>query len=112
MIGLSGANDWILYFVDNENIYLIADNYVPRDDWPLTPNGTRVYEAQNSGGWGMHTCPDTDYGTTFHTLSMDNCYTKGSAEITDDRIKKKNSMYYESRGFLFVSALESYCLLV
>ena len=74
----AGVNNWKIFYADENNIYLIADDYIHYDYCP--PSATqKIYK-------------NSDY-----KLSMDNVvkdYT-GSASITDTKIQNLNKSYFE-----------------
>ncbi len=76
------ACGWKILYADENNIYLIADDYVHYQDVPAGKRGTTVTK-------------NTDYCLSFNSIISD--YT-GTADITDERIKKLNSDYF-SKGY-------------
>ena len=79
----AGVESWKLFYADNENVYLIASNYIHKDYCPDGIGGT----------------PITDHGNGYK-LSMDDIINdyNGSSDITDERIKKLNEDYFNKFG--------------
>ncbi len=76
---------WKIFYSDRANIYLIADDYIPYDSIPYsTKDGSPTAHKPNRGS--------TDYEAYFIDISDD--YT-GSASITEEKIQKLNSKYFE-----------------
>ena len=78
----AGVNSWKIFYADESNIYLIADDYIHYDYCPPSKNYT-IYR-------------NSDY-----RLSMNNVYRDytGSASITDERIKALNNDYFNVKGY-------------
>ncbi len=79
----AGVNAWKIFYADENNIYIIADDYIHYDYCP--PSATQAI-TKNS-----------DY-----TLSMNNVitdYPNGSAHITSEKIKTLNSDYFNIKGY-------------
>ena len=73
----AGVNNWKIFYADNKNIYLIADDYIKYDYCPGTSKH-KIYKI-------------TDY-----ELALDNVIGdyKGSESITDEDVKALNSDYF------------------
>ena len=67
---------WKIFYADDENIYLIADDYVPNAYAPNAENGTQV----NKG--------DTDYKIGFFDIVSKNTYNVADIQQEDERVKK------------------------
>ncbi len=69
----SGAvNNWLIFHADEENIYLISENYINSSYMPKTKNGKTQVTSSNG----------------YEILIGSADYTNGSADITDSRVKK------------------------
>ena len=79
----AGVESWKLFYADNENVYLIASNYINKNYCPNGIGGT----------------PITDHGNGYK-LSMDDIINdyNGASDITDERIKKLNEDYFNKYG--------------
>ncbi len=75
-----GVNAWKIFYASETNIYLIADNYISYSYIPKGKDGT----ALTKGG--------SDYKVIFTPLNTSSY--KGSADITDARMKALNSDYF------------------
>ena len=77
----STADGWVIFNVDEENIYLIASDYISSDNCPNGANGNPITEN------------DTKY-----KLSMGNVYGgyAGASSITDSRLQALNSSFFKS----------------
>ena len=78
-----GVESWKLFYADDENVYLIASNYIHKDYCPDGIGGT----------------PITDKGNGYQ-LSFDSIINNynGASDITDERIKKLNEDYFNKYG--------------
>lgn len=76
----SSGIGWKMYYADHSNIYLIADNYIPSNLAPRTNSGYTVVTGS------------TNYSLSFGNVAKDYA---GSSAITDPRLKRLNSSYYE-----------------
>ena len=74
----AGVNAWQIFYADEENIYLITDDYISYQYIPSGKNGTSIYK-------------NTDYEFSFQNIIND--YT-GLVDITDEKIKELNSDYF------------------
>ena len=74
----AGVNTWKIFYADNKNIYLIADDYIKYD---YCPGSVNQKIQKNS---------------TEYQLSMNNVINdyKGTESITDDDIKALNNDYF------------------
>ena len=77
----AGVNAWKIFYADDNNIYLIADDYIHNDYCPPSANQT-IYKNAN-------------YKLSFNLVCQD--YT-GSTSITDPTIQALNSSYF-SNGY-------------
>ena len=79
----AGVNNWKIFYADENNIYIIADDYINKNYCPSSEN----YEI---------IARDNEY-----KLSMSNVINdyKGSQDITDERIKKLNNDYFNVKGY-------------
>ncbi len=80
----AGVNNWKIFYADNKNIYLIADDYIKYDYCPGTSKH-KIYKI-------------TDY-----ELALDNVIGdyKGSESITDEDVKALNSDYFSKKVFKY-----------
>lgn len=81
---------WKIFYADNSNIYLIADNYVERTNLPGSTGGTTSHQPND----GSSSCARTAY---FSNILND--YVTGSARITDNKLKALNNDYFNTKGF-------------
>ena len=80
---------WKIFYADNSNIYLIADNYVERANLPYSTNGTTATRNKPNDGW---------YARAAYFTSISNDYA-GSSRITDSKLKALNNDYFNIKGF-------------
>ena len=83
---------WKIFYADNSNIYLIADNYVERTNLPYSTNGTTATSNKPNGG-------SSSYARTAYFSNILNDYVTGSARITDNKLKALNNDYFNTKGF-------------
>ena len=81
---------WKIFYADNSNIYLIADNYVERTNLPGSTGGTTSHQP-NDG--------NSSYARTAYFSNILNDYVTGSARITDNKLKALNNDYFNTKGF-------------
>lgn len=67
-----GVEAWRIFYADENNIYLIADNYLHVDETPSTPQGKRLGTSYN------------DYTVKFGDIVKDTTYSKGSKWILEN----------------------------
>jgi len=74
----TGVSTWRIYYADSNNIYLIADNNIAKNDAPNSPSGKTVVikDSNNSRLSLSEICKDTVYST-------------GSAWISSNSMAKK-----------------------
>ena len=80
---------WKIFYADNNNIYLIADNYVERENLPYSTNGTTATKNKPNDG----RCERDAY---FINILGDYA---GSSRITDSKLKALNNDYFNTKGF-------------
>ena len=75
----AGVNKWLIFYADENNIYLIADDYIHKD---YCPNSATQSIKDNENGY---------------KLSMNNVINdyEGAASITNSTIKALNNDYFE-----------------
>lgn len=71
-------NSWKILYADNNNIYIIADNYIHYQDCPQSKT-QRIYRH------------NSDYSVSFNDVIKDY---RGSEDITNEKIKKLNRDYF------------------
>ena len=78
----AGVNKWLIFYADESNIYLIADDYISATYCPKGAKGSAI--SQNST----------------YKLSMDNVINdyEGAASITNSTIKALNNDYFTKYG--------------
>ncbi len=81
-----GVNNWKIFYVDESNIYLIADNYIHYDYCPSSTTQKINKEIDN------------DYSLSMNEVIKD--YPNGSAHITNEKIKKLNDDYFNNKGYV------------
>ena len=83
-----GVNAWKIFYADDENIYLIADDYIHKDYCPDSAN----YSIEE--------------GNTPYQLGMENVSNDYSnADITDPKIRALNNSFYEIGGNRFTRSM-------
>lgn len=81
----AGVNAWKIFYADENNIYIIADDYIHYDYCPPSKTQT-MYKNENS-----------DYNLSFQNVIKD--YPNGSEHITDTKIKLLNNDYFNVEGY-------------
>ena len=76
-----GVNNWLLFYSDDENIYLIADDYIPYENIPSNSAGHKPGSSSNYLRSG------------YFTNELLNDYS-GTASITDPDIKALNNDFF------------------
>ena len=94
----SGTNTdvkWKIFYADESNIYLIADNYVERVNLPnsTTEAGVTIEGADHKPNDGSSSYPRAAY---FSNILGDYA---GSARITDRKLKALNNSYFNENNF-------------
>ena len=84
---------WKIFYADNSNIYLIADNYVERNNLPNSTTESGVVTA-NKPNDGYSNCARSAYFTNI--LLGDYA---GSSRITDSRLKALNKDYFNTKNY-------------
>ena len=79
----AGVNAWQIFYADENNLYLISDDYVHKDYIPNGSKGSAIYDYGNGYKLGMDDVGD-DYS--------------GSSDITDEKIKALNNDYF-TKGY-------------
>ena len=81
---------WKIFYADNSNIYLIADNYVERNNLPnsTTESGVDTANKPNDG----------NYARSAYFFNILGNYV-GSSRITDSRLKALNSDYFNTKNY-------------
>ena len=82
-----GVNNWKIFYADKNNIYIIADDYIPYEYIPASSAGNKL----NQGSTG--------YQAYFKNVVEDY---EGSESITDARIKALNNDYF-SKEFISIN---------
>ena len=80
---------WKIFYADNNNIYLIADNYVERTNLPGSTGGTSSHQP-NDGYSG--------YARAAYFTNILGDYV-GASRITDSKLKTLNNDYFNTKGF-------------
>lgn len=75
----TGVNIWRIFYADNENIYLIADDYISINDAPKGKSGTALYK-------------NTDYRLSFKNVYKD--YLGSSWILENSKAKKWLNKYF------------------
>ena len=83
---------WKIFYADNSNIYLIADNYVERNNLPNSTTESGVVTA-NKPNDGYSHCARSAY---FTNILGDYA---GSSRITDSRLKALNNDYFNTKNY-------------
>ena len=76
-------NNWQIFYADENNIYIIADDYIPYEYIPIDSFNYRLSKGK------------TNYNAYF---SNNNRY-NGSESIVDEKIKMLNNDYFEIKGY-------------
>ena len=83
---------WKIFYADNSNIYLIADNYVERTNLPNSTDGKKA--TANKPNDGSTSCARAAY---FSNILED--YKDGSSRITENKLKALNNDYFNTKGY-------------
>ena len=83
--------NWKIFYADDDNIYLIADNYVEKTNLPNSTNGTTATANKPNDG-------NSSYARVAYFTNILGDYA-GSARITDSRLKALNNDYFNTKGF-------------
>ena len=83
--------NWKIFYADDDNIYLIADNYVEKTNLPNSTNGTTATANKPNDG-------NSSYARVAYFTNILGDYA-GSARITDSRLKALNNDYLNTKGF-------------
>ena len=83
---------WKIFYADNSNIYLIADNYVERNNLPnsTTESGVVTANKPNDGG--------SSWARSAYFTNISGDYS-GSSRITDRRLKALNNDYFNTKNY-------------
>ncbi len=83
---------WKIFYADNSNIYLIADNYVERNNLPnsTTESGVVTANKPNDGS--------SAYARSAYFSNILGDYA-GSSRITDSRLKALNNDYFNIKNY-------------
>ena len=81
----AAVNNWLLFYADDNNIYLIADDYIPYE-----------YIPSNSSGNKPNRKLDSERGIYFSEELLNNY--GGSEDIKDEKIKALNNDYF-TKGY-------------
>ena len=86
---------WKIFYADNSNIYLIADNYVERNNLPnsTTESGAVTANKPNDG----------NYARSAYFTNILGDYA-GSSRITDSRLKALNNDYFNTKNYSSTNA--------
>ena len=82
------VDSWKIFYVDANNIYLIASNYIPYEVIPASTKVNKPVQGQ------------TNYTAELSTISSDYA---GSTSITDERIKALNNDYFNVHKYYSVN---------
>ena len=82
---------WKIFYADNSNIYLIADNYVERANLPNSTDGKTA--TANKPNDGSTSCARSAY---FSKILRDYA---GSSRITESKLKALNNDYFNTKGY-------------
>ena len=88
---------WKIFYADNSNIYLIADNYVERNNLPnsTTESGVVTANKPNDG--------TSDYARSAYFSNILGDYA-GSSRIIDSRLKALNNDYFINKNYSSTNA--------
>ena len=82
---------WKIFYADNSNIYLIADNYVERANLPNSTNGTTATANKPNDG-------KSSYARAAYFINILGDYA-GSSRITESKLKALNNDYFNTKGY-------------
>ena len=84
--------EWNLFYADNNNIYLIASDYVERENLPnsTTETGMVTVNKPNEG--------DSSFTRSAYFTNILGDYS-GSSRITDSRLKALNNDYFNTKNY-------------
>lgn len=85
--------NWKIFYADENNIYIIADNYVERENLPYstTEEGDFTTNKPNDGS--------SSYLRAAYFNKILGDYEGGSARITDSKLKALNNSYFNENNF-------------
>ncbi len=83
---------WKIFYADNSNIYLIADNYVERANLPNSTDGTTATANKPNDG-------NSSYARAAYFSNILGDYTAGSSRITENKLKALNNDYFNKKGY-------------
>ena len=83
---------WKIFYADNSNIYLIADNYVERANLPNSTDGTTATANKPNDG-------NSSYARTAYFSNILEDYKDGSSRITENKLKALNNDYFNTKGY-------------
>ena len=83
--------NWKIFYADDDNIYLIADNYVEKTNLQNSTNGTTATANKPNDG-------NSNYARVAYFNNILGDYA-GSARIKDSRLKALNNDYFNTKGF-------------
>lgn len=86
--GTETSVGWKIFYADSNNIYLIADNYVERENLPGSTGGTKSHKPND----GSSSYPRAAY---FSNILGDYA---GSSRIAEKQKKLNNSYFYKEDG--------------
>ena len=82
---------WKIFYADNSNIYLIADNYVERANLPNSTDGTTATANKPNDG-------DRSYARAAYFSKILGDYA-GSSRIAESKLKALNNDYFNKKGY-------------
>ena len=83
---------WKIFYADNSNIYLIADNYVERANLPNSTDGTTATANKPNDG-------NSSYARTAYFSNILEDFKDGSSRITENKLKALNNDYFNTKGY-------------
>ena len=83
---------WKIFYADNSNIYLIADNYVEINNFPNSTTESGVVTANKPND------ESSDYARSAYFSNILGDYA-GSSRITDRRLKALNNDYFNTKNY-------------
>ena len=82
---------WKIFYADNSNIYLIADNYVERANLPNSTDGKTATDNKLNDG-------DSRFARAAYFSKILRDYA-GSSRITENKLKALNNDYFNTKGY-------------
>ena len=88
----AGVDSWEIFYADENNIYILAENYMEYDYIPYSTSNGQATSNKPATGTGM-------YSRAASFVNVIGDYPNGSSHILDSKIKSLNNDYFNTKGF-------------